>query len=219
MAFDITTVSKFAPGALLTEEATEKLVTERILSGYASTWEPPERSDHHGEIVARGAFAESRARHDSRTFVVKMRDEHGRLIGVWRELREDSKGLWVSGYISKIPEGDHMITKILDGTVDSLSIAGRVEDAAWLEGTEAYGRWGLDVRELRRVWLDEVSPTGTPANIYARIEDLKTARINDWNAHQARLRGASDDDVRALAAKAERIAARYADMQTTLRRR
>lgn len=223
MGVDLSKLLKFAPGALRAEAALEKLVTERILSGYASTWEPPERADSHGEIIIRGAFLDSIARHDSGEFVIKMRDEHGNIVGVWRELREDDKGLWVSGYISKIPEGDHLITKISDGAVDSLSIGGRVELAAWLEGTESYGRWGMEVRELRKIWLREISPTGTPANIYAKIEDLKMARADDYRAWCATHRRAPQPDapthadLHSLAQRADRVADGYRSLNEALR--
>ena len=64
------------------------------IEGYASLWG---RADLNGDVVARGAFAESLARGGS----IKMLHQHEARapIGVWDELVEDATGLFVRGRI------------------------------------------------------------------------------------------------------------------------
>lgn len=64
------------------------------IEGYASLWG---RADLNGDVVARGAFAESLARGGS----IKMLHQHEARapIGVWDQLVEDEVGLFVRGRI------------------------------------------------------------------------------------------------------------------------
>ena len=65
-----------------------------VVEGYASLWG---RADLNGDVVARGAFAESLARGGS----IRMLHQHEARapIGVWDTVVEDAAGLFVRGRI------------------------------------------------------------------------------------------------------------------------
>ena len=85
------------------------------IEGYASLWG---RADLNGDVVARGAFAESLARGGS----IKMLHQHEARapIGAWDELVEDEAGLFVRG-------------RILDGSAEA-RFAGALARAGALDG-------------------------------------------------------------------------------------
>ena len=66
------------------------------IEGYASLWGV---ADLNGDVVAKGAFAESLAR--SGAAGVKMLHQHEArgIVGVWDEMAEDARGLFVAGRI------------------------------------------------------------------------------------------------------------------------
>ena len=66
------------------------------ISGYASLFG---RVDQGGDLVARGAYGASLAAAQAAGRRIKMLWQHdpAQPIGVWDELREDARGLWVKG--------------------------------------------------------------------------------------------------------------------------
>ncbi len=68
------------------------------IEGYASLFG---RRDQGGDVVETGAYAASLGRLSARGGTVKMLWQHdpAQPIGVWDEVREDEKGLWVRGRI------------------------------------------------------------------------------------------------------------------------
>lgn len=71
------------------------------IEGYASLFGLP---DQGGDVVAKGAYAKSLAAIAARGGSVKMLWQHdpAQPIGVWDEIREDARGLWVKGRL--LPE-------------------------------------------------------------------------------------------------------------------
>ena len=93
------------------------------IHGYASLWNT---ADLNGDVVARGAFAESLAR--SGAGGVKMLHQHeGRsLVGVWDEMVEDERGLFVAGRVMDwSPEARFAGALARAGALDGLSIGFR----------------------------------------------------------------------------------------------
>ena len=84
---------KFAP-----VEGQVTLEDGRIITGYAS-WFGVE--DTGRDVVEAGAYCDSLARMSTEGRRVKMLWQHdpSEPIGVWDEVREDAKGLWVKGRI------------------------------------------------------------------------------------------------------------------------
>jgi uncharacterized protein len=94
-----------------------------LIQGYASLWGV---ADLNGDVVARGAFAESLAR--SGAAGVKMLHQHEAraLVGVWDELVEDARGLFVAGRIMDwSPEARFAGALARAGALDGLSIGFR----------------------------------------------------------------------------------------------
>lgn len=93
------------------------------VSGYASLWGV---ADLNGDVVATGAFAQSLAR--SGAAGVKMLHQHEAraVVGVWDEVAEDERGLFVAGRIMDwSPEARFAGALALAGALDGLSIGFR----------------------------------------------------------------------------------------------
>lgn len=138
-----------------------------VISGYASLFG---LSDQGGDIVQRGAYGSSLERLNGRGGRVKMLWQHdpSQPIGVWDEVREDDKGLWVKGRILTALEKGREAAALIDaGAIDGLSIGYRTVRAE----KAAKGR------KLAELELWEVSLVTFPMLPEARVEakgDLPT---------------------------------------------
>ena len=154
-----------------------KALSERgCFAGYASVFA---LADAMGDVVAPGAFAASLAEHAAAGTWPAMLLNHDpdQEIGEWLEMREDARGLYVSG---------------------RLWVDGAHPDAGALKAyrgmTKPRGRMGLSIgfvtrraerdpdtgrRVLTEVELWEVSPVVFPALSAARVEAVKAAGEGD----------------------------------------
>ena len=105
------------------------------IEGYASLWGV---ADLNGDVVARGAFADSLARTGAapgsspRVTGVRMLHQHESraVVGVWDELVEDARGLWVRGRIEDwSAEARYAAALSQAGALDGLSIGFRAVKA------------------------------------------------------------------------------------------
>ncbi len=87
--------------------------------------------DGAGDVVARGAFAASlRRRPPSEVRMLYQHFAH-EPIGVWREIREDARGLYVRGRLSlDVVRAREVRALMADGAIDGLSIGFRTVRAA-----------------------------------------------------------------------------------------
>lgn len=135
------------------------------LSGYASVFGPP--ADRHGDVIAPGAFAKSLASGD----VPLMLWSHdlSEPIGVWTDLREDSKGLHVTGRLTlETRRGAEAYALLRDQALNGLSIGYRVVDFDELpEGG----------RLLKEIELAEISLVTLPSASRARVTSVKSGEI------------------------------------------
>jgi HK97 family phage prohead protease len=95
--------------------------------GYASLFGV---ADGGGDVVARGAFAQSLKRDGFAR--VRMLYQHfaHEPIGVWEELREDKRGLYVKGRIlTSIERGREVLALLNEGALNGLSIGFRTRRA------------------------------------------------------------------------------------------
>lgn len=67
-----------------------------VIAGHASLWGV---ADLNGDVVARGAFAESLARMGAAGVRMLHQHEERAVVGVWDEMVEDDRGLFVRGRI------------------------------------------------------------------------------------------------------------------------
>jgi len=95
------------------------------ISGYASLFGD---ADQGGDVVEAGAYAASLKAVAAAGRSIKMLWQHdpAQPIGVWDEVREDARGLWVRGRIlSSVAKGREAAALIAAGAIDGLSIGYR----------------------------------------------------------------------------------------------
>ena len=163
-------------------------IDARTFEGYASTWD----KDLVGDIIMPGAFTKS----INEAFPakrIKVLWNHGEPIGMPIEMREDERGLFVKGKISKTARGDEVLELMRDSVVDTMSIGFTIPAGK----SELSG----DVRIIREVRLMEFSPVTFAANPMAAITDVK--RLGEM----LRAQELSDQDKKYLASFAADIQA------------
>lgn len=97
----------------------------QVIEGYASLFG---KSDQGGDVVQLGAYAASLGRLAKKGGKVRMLWQHdpAQPIGIWDEVREDAKGLWVKGRIlTDVAKGREAAALIEAGAIDGLSIGYR----------------------------------------------------------------------------------------------
>ena len=135
-----------------------------LIEGHASVFD---LADLAGDVVRRGAFAAS-LRH--RTNVPMLfQHEASEPVGVWRELREDHRGLYVRGeLLAEGPRGRTALSLVRSGAIDGLSIGFRTKR---FSGRTPHGR------ELIELDLWEVSIVTFPMLPQARLRLLPQPAI------------------------------------------
>ena len=96
-----------------------------VIEGYASHFGSV---DQGGDVVQKGAYASSLAALSVSGRSVKMLWQHDptQPIGIWDEVREDARGLWVKGRLLTDVEKGREAAKLIEaGAIDGLSIGYR----------------------------------------------------------------------------------------------
>lgn len=144
----------------------------KVFTGYASTW--TRTPDSYGEVVAKGAFADSLAEWAAKATPIPVLWNHDywqaeSFVGYVLEAIEDDHGLLVKGAIdTSNPRGAHTYRLLKTGVITKMSFGYDVLDSATIDLD------GERVRELRKIALHEVSLVPYPANPDTSIEDVKT---------------------------------------------
>lgn len=154
--------------------------------GYGSVFDV---EDWYGHIVRKGAFTATlaKAKAEKRMPALLWQHSASTPIGVWDEMREDDRGLYVRGRLADTTQGRDVHTLLKMGALDGLSIGFtpitvRRDDKA-------------DTLELLEVDLWEVSPVTFPANELARVTDIKgLGMAEDDFTRLLRHAGFSQDD-------------------------
>ncbi len=131
-----------------------------VIEGYASLFG---EGDRGGDVVEVGAYAASLAKLDADGRQVKMLWQHdpAQPIGVWDEVREDAKGLYVKGrLLDGVARAREAAELIAAGAIDGLSIGYRTVRAA--KNTKGH-------RLLQELELWEVSLVTFPMLPSARV--------------------------------------------------
>lgn len=135
-----------------------------VFEGYASVFDVV---DQGMDVVAKGAFTKSLG--SGRKVKMLWQHDSSKVIGIWDEMREDERGLYVKGRLLKdVQLGREAMALMRAGAIDSMSIGYRTMEAV----PEAGGR----VRKLTEVDLFEVSVVTFPMNEAARVTDVKSIR-------------------------------------------
>lgn len=163
------------------------LVTDDgVFRGYGAVFD---NIDSHADVIRRGAFDKS-----LRAWRAKGRFPHMRLmhgsggnpfqhddlpVGMWTEMREDAKGLWVEGRLLALEtdQGKRLLSLMKAGVLDGLSIGFRPVRTSVGKGNVK--------RYLDEIDLRELSIVDDPSNDLARI-----AEIPAYDAAADRLREA-----------------------------
>lgn len=149
-----------------------------VFTGYGSVFD---LVDHHGDSVARGAFAASLAEHKSRATSPAMFVEHSAFlggdplpVGKWLAIAEDDKGLRVKGKISALDtdHGRRVRGLMADGALSGLSIAYRTRSFV------AGKRDGEPKRTLTKVDLHSIDVVRDPSNPAALIDGMRSILMN-----------------------------------------
>ena len=101
-----------------------------VIEGYASLFGA---ADQGGDVVAKGAYGASLKALAEEKRQVRMLWQHdpAQPIGIWDEVREDAKGLYVKGRIlESVEKGREAAALLAAGAIDGLSIGYRTKRAS-----------------------------------------------------------------------------------------
>ena len=144
-----------------------KAIGPREFEGYGSVFG---NMDHGGDIVVPGAFAASLKQHkaDSTMPLMFWMHQADQVPGVWHDMAEDAKGLYVRGEVLDTALGRDVHTLLQKQAVRGLSIGYRTIASDWrADGT----------RVLKEVELHEVSIVSMAMNPLAQVQAVK-ARLS-----------------------------------------
>lgn len=177
-----------------------------VFSGYASRFGG---LDSYGDTILAGAFKRSIK---NRLRPIRMRWNHyGPVIGKWTDVSEDDNGLYVEGELTAGHSvADDVLASMKHGAVDGMSIGYRPIQIREL---------GDGKRELKEIDLIEISIVEEPADLGARISDVKSAldNVKSLKEIEAILRDAgrfSRADATALVARIKFLAHGKRDAET-----
>ena len=157
--------------------ATAEVEEGVLIEGYASYFG---QADNGNDVVTRGAYSKSLAALAARDRTVKMLWQHdpSQPIGIWDEVREDTRGLYVKGRIlTDVARGAEAAALIGAGAIDGLSIGYRTVKATKNDKGQ---------RLLHELELWEVSLVTFPmlpsARVGAKGESLEAAQLRELAA-------------------------------------
>ena len=140
-----------------------------MFTGYASTFggDP----DSYGDVIAPGAFKNTLAENGYGGNGIKMLWQHDpqEPIGVWSQIREDKRGLFVEGQLALgTNEGRRAYELLKIGALNTMSIGFRIKAYSQDDKKET--------RTLEEIELYEISLVTFPANTNAQITNVKTTK-------------------------------------------
>lgn len=146
----------------------------RVIEGYASYFG---KRDKGGDVVMAGAYAKSLAQLSASDRRVKMLWQHdpAQPIGIWDEVREDDRGLYVKGrLLTEVEKGREAIALIEAGAIDGLSIGYRTVRAE----KDSKGQRLLSELDLWEVSL-VTFPMLTEARVGAKSDTVSDTELRE----------------------------------------
>lgn len=142
--------------------AAVKFTGERRFSGYASVFGG---IDANGDTILPGAYGDTLK---NRVRPIQMRFNHiSQVIGKWLHIEEDANGLYVEGELTPGHTlAEDVYASLQHGAVNGLSIGFRIPAG----GSVKDGK----IRQLKKIDLIEISVVEQPADLSARINDVKS---------------------------------------------
>ena len=134
-----------------------------VFEGYASLFD---REDLGHDIIQQGAFRDSLAGREAGAIKMLFQHDPAEPIGVWEEIREDARGLYVRGRLmTAIAKAREVLTLMRAGALDGLSIGFKTVKA------KRDARSGI--RRIEKVDLWEISIVTFPMLPDARVSTVK----------------------------------------------
>lgn len=158
-----------------------------VIEGYASLFGASDQGD---DVVQAGAYSASLSALKAAGRSVKMLWQHdpGQPIGIWDEVREDARGLYVKGrLLDSVSKGREAAALIAAGAIDGLSIGYRTVKAAKNEKGQ---------RLLNELELWEVSLVTFPMLPTARVAAKAEDPLDDSGADMMRVLAGVFEDAR-----------------------
>jgi HK97 family phage prohead protease len=132
--------------------------------GYASLFN---REDLGHDVIAPGAFRESLKNRGAARIKMLFQHDPAEPIGVWDEIREDARGLYVRGRLmTAVAKAREVLALMRAGALDGLSIG--------FKAVKARRDAASGIRRLEKVDLWEISVVTFPMLPGARVEHVKT---------------------------------------------
>jgi len=125
--------------------------------------------DYWGDVIAPGAFSKTLAAFSAKSSMPAMLWQHDsdHPIGVWNDMREDAKGLYVEGklLIADVAKAKEAYALLKAKGISGMSIGYSASVWEWDDNK--------DIRTLKEIDLWEVSLVTFPANDQAQVVDVK----------------------------------------------
>lgn len=138
-----------------------------VFEGYGSVFG---NMDRGRDIVQAGAFTKSLQTRPADKVKMLWQHRADMPIGVWTEMREDSKGLYCKGRIlSDVKSGQEALSLMKAGAVDGLSIGYRVMSDDYDRDTRT--------RVIKEAELHEISVVTFPMNEAATVTGVKADEL------------------------------------------
>ncbi|MCV9908834.1 HK97 family phage prohead protease [Brucella sp. HL-2] len=183
--------------------ALEEVEIDGSFSGYASVFGLP---DLGNDVIEKGAFAKSLSSRKSSGVRMLWQHDAAEPIGVWTDIREDARGLYVEGRLAKgVARAREALELMRAGGLDGLSIGFRTVKA------RKDGRTGL--RHIVEADLWEISVVTFPMLPQARINNLKAdlPTVRQFERWLTRDAGLSRSSARTVIAKGYAALAAFHD--------
>ena len=133
-----------------------------VFEGYASLFN---REDLSHDIIVPGAFRDTLKSRGAQRIKMLFQHDPAEPIGVWEEIREDARGLYVRGRLTlAVAKAREVLALMQAGALDGLSIGFKA-----VKGR----RDALGVRRLEKIDLWEISVVTFPMLPWARVESVK----------------------------------------------
>lgn len=148
---------------------TKAVFEDGTFEGYASLFDA---EDMGRDVVVRGAFAESLRAKGASGIKMLFQHDPAEPIGVWEEIREDARGLYVRGRLmTAVAKAREVLSLMRAGALDGLSIGFKAQK------TQRDARSG--VRRILKVDLWEISVVTFPMLPQARVGAVKAAPLRE----------------------------------------
>jgi len=143
-------------------------VPVKVFEGYASVFS---NVDRVRDVVMPGAFSKALQKNGNRMILMS---NHRDNVGV-ADVKEDGKGLFVTGYINQETQtGREGYSLLKMGAVNKMSFGYEIKDEKWVTAED-----GKEYNELRELIPYEVSFVDFPCNPQAEITAVKSVSENE----------------------------------------